>query len=175
MKRKLIIVLLIWICFLLQSTLLSGGRIISSSPNLLLIITVSMGFIRGKKEGIFTGFFCGIIMDLYYGQILGPYALLYMYIGFGAGMLYNIYYEDDIRMPVLITFGADIFYGIVMYIAGFLLRGDTEFGIYIIRVILPEAIYTAILTLILYKLIYFINKSLSKDEIKNRRTKWLKG
>ena len=114
-------------------------------------------------------------MDLYYGQILGPYALLYMYIGFGAGMLYNIYYEDDIRMPVLITFGADIFYGIVMYIAGFLLRGDTEFGIYLIRVILPEAIYTAILTLILYKLIYFINKALSKDEIKNRRTKWLKG
>ena len=56
MKRKLIVFLMIWVLFILQSTIFQFLEIASTTPNLLLILTVSLGFMRGKREGLFTGF-----------------------------------------------------------------------------------------------------------------------
>lgn len=45
-------------------------------------LTVSFGFMRGKKEGMFVGFFCGLLIDIFYGSMIGFYALIYMYMDF---------------------------------------------------------------------------------------------
>lgn len=75
MKRRIVMILLIFFGFILQSTLLKQIAIANISPNLLLILTVSFGLMRGKKEGMFTGFLCGFLSDLMYGDILGFQAL----------------------------------------------------------------------------------------------------
>ena len=61
MKRKVISFLIILICFLLQSTVFPKITFFSVKPNLLIIVTASFGFMRGKKEGMFVGFICGLI------------------------------------------------------------------------------------------------------------------
>ena len=80
MIRTITMTLLILITFILQSTVFQSLSIASIAPNLLLILTVSFGFMRGKKEGILVGFFCVILIDIFYGNLLGFYALIYMYI-----------------------------------------------------------------------------------------------
>ena len=81
------------VCFLLQSTVLHSVSIGSITPNLLLIQCSSMGLMRGRKSGMWTGFFCGLLTDLFFGSILGFYAL-YMYVGFISGYTYRIYYDN---------------------------------------------------------------------------------
>ena len=79
MKRKIIVALMILISFLLQSTVFKALAIGSISPNLLVVLTSSFGFMRGKKEGLWVGFFCGLLEDIFYGRLLGMHAVMYMY------------------------------------------------------------------------------------------------
>lgn len=82
MKRKIVIVLMILVCFLLQSTVFQSLSIASISPNLLIILTSAYGFMKGKKEGMAVGFFCGLLEDIFFGLASGMHALLYSYIGY---------------------------------------------------------------------------------------------
>jgi len=66
MRRKLAVFLIITVCFLLQSTLFQMLSIASISPNLLIVVTSSFGFMRGRKEGMWIGFFSGLILALSY-------------------------------------------------------------------------------------------------------------
>ncbi len=49
MKRKIVVTIIIIICFVLQSTLFKALAIASISPNLLIIVTSAFGFMRGKR------------------------------------------------------------------------------------------------------------------------------
>ena len=55
MRRKVIIAVLIIVTFILQTTIFQTLAVASVAPNLLLILTVTFGFMRGKKEGLWTG------------------------------------------------------------------------------------------------------------------------
>ncbi len=66
MKRFWIYVGLILGAYLLQNNIFAVSPLISATPNLLLILTFSIGFIRGKTEGMLVGLFCGLLMDMGY-------------------------------------------------------------------------------------------------------------
>lgn len=127
MRRKLILAVLILLAFVLQGTVFQTLSIASIVPNLLLILTVSFGFMRGKKEGMFVGFFCGLLIDIFYGSMIGFYALIYMYIGFGNGFLYKIFFDEDVKVPMVLVAGSDIAYGVLVYGLQFMLRGPAGF------------------------------------------------
>ena len=78
MKSKIILFFTILICFLLQCTVLNALSVADITPNLMLILCISMGLMRGKRSGLFVGFFSGILIDLFYGSLPGFYALIYM-------------------------------------------------------------------------------------------------
>ena len=63
MKGKIVYFLTIVICFLLQCTVMDLISIGSVTPNLMLVFCVSMGLMRGRKSGLWAGFFSG----LFYG------------------------------------------------------------------------------------------------------------
>ena len=44
----------------------------------------------------------------------------------------------------------DLVYGLYVYVFMFMLRGDFRFGLYLNRVIFPEALFTAIAAFILF-------------------------
>lgn len=164
MKRKIAMAALIIFSTLLQCSAFQLIEIASIKPNLLLIITVSFGLMRGKKSGLTTGFFCGLCCDLFFESIIGFQALIYMWIGYFAGYFYRIFYDDDIKTPLLLISAADMIYGISQYVFTFLFRGRIHFFFYLGRIIIPEILYTMLLTIITYRLIYFINQKLSKTD-----------
>ena len=164
MKRRIVMILLIFFCFLLQCTIFQTFAVADVSPNLLLILTVSFGLMRGKREGMFVGFLGGILQDLFFGSALGFTALLYVIVGYLCGFCYRIFYDDDVKMPVLLISAGDIGYGIAMYLFQFLLRGRIDFLFYLRRIIIPEMIYTVIITLMIYRLLLLLNRKLEKAE-----------
>ena len=91
MKRFLITTVLIFICFLLQCTVFHALAFGGIVPNLLIVLTASFGFMRGEKTGLLIGFFCGLLVDIFFGNTIGFYALLYMYIGYMNGKFCTIF------------------------------------------------------------------------------------
>lgn len=164
MRRIITLGTLILLTFILQGTVFQSLSVASIAPNLLLILTVSFGFIRGKKEGLLVGFFCGFLIDIFYGNLIGFYALLYMYIGYMNGMVYNIFYDEDVKVPMFLVAVSDIFYGFVVYGLQFMLRGRLHMLVYVKNIILPEMIYTVLITIIFYRIFYQINRWLTEYE-----------
>ena len=164
MMRKVLIVVMILLCFILQSTVfrsLAFGGII---PNLMIILTAAFGFMRGEREGLIIGFFCGLLSDIFFGDILGFYALIYMYIGFVNGKFTRIFYPEDIKLPIALIIVSDLTYGLVCYCLQFMMRGKFDFPYYFLNVILPEAVYTIIVTIFLYPLVLLINEKMERKE-----------
>ena len=138
MKRTIVISITILFTFLLQSTVLEKLSIGSICPNLILIFCVSMGLMRGRKSGLWTGFFTGLLVDLFYGSLIGFYALIYMYVGFFSGYAHQVCYDDDLTVPVILVGIWDFLYGFAVYALQFLLRGRLDLRMYLFRIILPE-------------------------------------
>ena len=174
MRRKIVFAILIIITFILQSTVFQWLSIASISPNLLLILTVSLGFMCGKTTGLFVGFFSGLMIDLFYGNLFGLNALIYMYIGFLNGFLYKVYYDEDIKVPLVLVGVSDLVYGIVIYGLQFMLRGRLNLLGYLRHIIFPEIVYTVVLTLVLYRIFFKINKKLLAIEARGQRSLWLR-
>ena len=163
MKRKIIVALMILISFLLQSTVFKALAIGSISPNLLVVLTSSFGFMRGKKEGLWVGFFCGLLEDIFYGRLLGMHAVMYMYIVYVNGYFNRIFYGEDIKLPIFLISVSELAYGLGTYAVMFLMRSRFAFFYYLTRIILPELVYTVILTLVFYRIIYSVNRNLEKN------------
>lgn len=164
MKRKLIMALVVAVSFLLQCTVCQTIAMASISPNLMMIVTSCFGFMRGEKEGLVVGFFSGLLLDIFFGRVFGFYALIYMFIGYGNGMFHMMFYDEDIKLPMIWVALSELVYGLIVYFFMFLLRSEFEFGFYFARIILPELIYTVVLTLVLYRLIRRLNRRLEAME-----------
>ena len=65
MKKFLTVAALIWVFFLLQTSVCPWIAFGSIKPNLLVILVASIGFMEGSKAGMWTGFACGLLADLF--------------------------------------------------------------------------------------------------------------
>lgn len=173
MKRKITVIFIVIICFLLQTTMFQALSIASISPNLLIIVTASVGFMRGKKEGLLTGFFGGMIIDIFYGGTLGFYAMIYMYIGYVNGFFRKIFFPEDIKLPMILITASDFISNIFVYFFQFLFRGRFAFGYYMIHIIIPELVYTILATVFLYFILLKINQKLETSERKRSAKKFV--
>lgn len=162
MKRCITIGIIIIICFLLQSTVFHYLELANVVPNLLLIVTMSFGLMRGRREGMLVGFFSGLLMDIFFGTVLGPYAFIYMTLGYGNGFFHRIYYVEDVLLPMIMISLNEFIYNVVVYIVFFLMRNRLEFSTYCVSVILPEMVYTILITLFFYKILVRINLRLKR-------------
>lgn len=79
MKRKITELIIILFFYIMQ---VSAARVISIaniSPNWLIVMPVFFGFFCGKNDGMFAGFFAGIMYDLFYSGLFG-FTALYFYL-----------------------------------------------------------------------------------------------
>ncbi|WP_026506031.1 rod shape-determining protein MreD [Butyrivibrio sp. NC3005] len=157
MRKFLATFLMILVCYLLQTTVFSYFRFGDIVPNCLLIITVSSGIMRGDRHGLLAGFVCGLLVDIFFGNFIGFYAILYMYAGFLSGIFHKIYFPENMLFSLGVITGVDFCYGFLVYVLSFLLRSRFAFGYYLLHIIVPEVIYTSIVAVFLYPVILKVN------------------
>lgn len=163
-KRFLITAVIIIAAYLLQCTVFSSLELAGIKPNLLIIVTASFGFMRGSREGVLVGFVSGLLADIQFGDMIGFYSLIYLLVGYINGMFQRLYFDEDIKLPLFLIAISEFLYGIIVYFLTYLLRSDFNFLLYLNKIILPELIYTIVITLGLYPLILFINHKLEAEE-----------
>lgn len=167
MRKRILSVLfylIMFICFLLQCTLFKRLSFGGIGPNLLLITTTSIGFMRGEKKGLLAGFVGGLFVDIFFGDVIGLYAMLYMYIGYLNGKFSRIFYPEDLTLPLVLITLSDLSYGMICYIVLFLLRGRFNFSYFFTHIILPETVYTILMSILLYPVLLALYKRLNMDE-----------
>ena len=164
MKRKVITFFIILISFLLQSTLFVKLKFGAVSPNLMLVVTSSFGFMRGRKSGMAVGAISGLLVDIFWGQLLGFHTLLYTVIGYLNGSFERLFYDEDVKLPIVLISASEFLYGICINVFVYMLQGDFAFGTYLFSIIIPELVYTILVTLILYQVILHINRKLESEE-----------
>lgn len=174
MRKKVVIAILIIVTFIMQTTIFQTLAVASVAPNLLLILTVTFGFMRGKREGIWIGFFCGLCIDLLYSGTVGLNALIYMYIGYLNGFLYKVFYDEDIKVPVILIGVSDFAYSIIIYVLQFLMRVRLDFVDYLQHIIIPEMVYTIVISIIFYRLLYKLNQKFVANDMEGQELPWLK-
>lgn len=165
MKKIIFAVLGIIISFVLQTTVFKWLSIGNIVPNILIILTVIYGITNGDRFGLITGFFCGLICDIFFGNFIGLNALLYMYIGYINGKFNQNFYPEDIKLPLILIILSDLSYSVFYYMAMFMLRGKFYFSYYLGKIILPEMVYTTIVFLIFYSIyiLYLKRTSLKRE------------
>ena len=60
------------------------------------------------------------------------------------------------------TGAASLCYGIYCYLFSFFLRGRLNFLFYLNRIIIPEALYTILITILLYRILYLLNQKMNR-------------
>ena len=164
MKRFIITAVTVLLCFLLKTTIFQGIALAGEVPNLILIVVVAVAYMRGRKEGMYVGFASGMLVDLIYGDLIGMNAVLLVLVGYLVGICNEIYYRDQLSVPIILVAVSDFFFNFVFYIFNFLLRGRFNVFYYIWHTILPEMVYTVLMACVLYKLLHSINYRLECKE-----------
>ena len=158
-KFKIVAVHILIICFafFVQTSILPLIPFFTSSPNLLLIITFSYGLLYGEDIGIITGVFCGLLSDMYFSGDFGFYILIYSVIGFFNGSLKESFVENSITFPMILSLLNGSVYNIYIYVTHFLIRKRFEIFYYMHSIIIPNILFTLIITVCLYKIFYKYN------------------
>lgn len=167
MKRIVINLALIIAAFTIQNCVFPLIPFLSASPNLLLILTFSFGFMGGQRAGMLYGVLAGILLDLFYSGPFGFYTLFYVYVGYVNGICTKYYYEDYITLPLILSILNELAYNFYVYVFRFLIRGRLDVMYYFRELVIPETIFTVVTTLFIYRLLLYINRRLA--EFENRR------
>ncbi len=170
MLRFITLSLITLLSFLLQTALFSFHNLIGMAPDLVMIVTMSFGIMRGRKEGLLVGVLGGFLMDIFYTDHIGMYMLIYMIIGYTNGLVHRSYLMEDIMLPVIVTILDSLGINFVIYIFSFLLRNKTSFSSYFTSIILPQMLLSVLVTLILYRILVLVNKGLKKKPKKRKTT-----
>ena len=152
MKRRILETLITGLFFVLQCTLFNAIALAGIRPNLMLFLTSAFGFMKGRKEGMYVGFFAGILTDILFGNgLIGFYMLLYVWIGYGNGLFTRLFYPEDMKLPLILIAISDLLFNFASYVLTFLLRARLSLGYFSLHVILPELLYTLLLSAVLYR------------------------
>lgn len=116
--------LLVFVAAMLQVTLVASLDVAGGSADLLLLVLVAVGLLRGAVAGAVAGFFGGLLVDVVTLDTLGVAALLYALVGYWAGRYGETTGRGRPSAPLLAVLAGTVGVAVVGYAFHFLL-GDT--------------------------------------------------
>ena len=162
--RIVITALIVFFNFILQSTLFPHFAIQGVFPNTALIIVTSYALLRGSKEGALVGIGAGFLMDVFFSTYIGFYTALYMVFGLLLGRSQSNFYRENYVLPVIFCTISTVLYQTILYVTGFVFRGEGNLFYFLFHILLPELVYMAIVTVPLYRILFGINEWLELKE-----------
>ncbi|SHE52990.1 rod shape-determining protein MreD [Desulforamulus putei DSM 12395] len=148
--RSIVFLLLIIIALLLQSTIFTFLQVAGVKPDLILMLVVFNGFLRGSREGAFLGFLAGLAQDIFSGSYIGLNALTKMLAGYLVGLAEARFYKESVIIVSLVTFMVGILNQLACYVLLFYLNIEVAPFFALGQVIMPSAIYTGLMVPLTY-------------------------
>ena len=134
---------------------LRNGQLVGANSNIFPIV----GQLEEDIELYIINFYANFFIYTFYNYFFQNFSIF--------SFFKNIFYPEDIKLPMVLITGSEAVYSMLFYIFRFLLRGNLELGYCFVHIILPEIVYTILVTIVLYKVIVFINEQLEIYERRN--------
>ena len=151
----IVIALAFVLALLIEGSIFSFVLLEKASPDLFLVLVISLGFILGERRGGLIGLLAGLLQDVIFGSALGFFALAKMLLGYGAGLLGRELYQEQLFAPALLVFIGTLAHEFVLYflVSQFIGLGmPVEWSLS--RLFIPKAFYNMGLTLLIYPLLF---------------------
>jgi len=169
--RVAVLVALVLVNFVLQTTLFPELAVLGVTPDTALVLIVSYAILRREIEGALFGMFVGFVQDAGSGMFIGVFALLGFVTGYVCGKPFKTFFKDNYFLPFAIVVFASLTHQFALYTFTILFTGQIEFWHYARTIILPKTVYTASLSIPLYWLLHFVNVRVERHE--RRFRSWL--
>jgi rod shape-determining protein MreD len=131
-------------------------------PDLVLVIVITYALLKGPYVGINLGLCAGFFMDLASGNIIGGGVLTKLLAGCAAGILEKTIFKDNLLVPTLAVFLGTIFFESFNLLIRLSFGSNLGFFAMLWQIVLPEALYNAILAPVIYQLLYTMERLISE-------------
>lgn len=171
--EKIVIGIAIFVSYFLQTSV-DFFALGSVKPDFLLILTVYFALYRGSFVALWIGFFGGLLQDINLGgytnlvkqdmqYYIGTSALAKTVIGYVAGKVARDINKDATSLIVIVVFVACLIKGIIMFFTVAIFHSSAH-AASLITIVLPEALFTAILSIIWFRLLRWAFPTVEKTE-----------
>jgi len=160
-----VITAILLVNIIIQSTLFSFLQIMGTQPDTLIMLVTGFSLLDSSGIGIIAGLAGGLIQDIMYGGPLGLNAVQYMIIAYLIGLLRDKIFVGKVFVPAVAAFCSTIIRGLMMMGYLYFTRSEIPMSYGFTLVILPEAVYTAVLMPVVF---YFLSILFSKRFMKKK-------
>ena len=154
---------LLVLCYALQTSLLTYLSFDGFSANLMLLLTVSVAFLRGHEKGVCFGFMAGLLQDATTGSYFGLATFSYMTVGLIFGKFSVNLFREQSLLPVISSIPALALHFAITISFLFLLGRQIDLVKFLKFDFWPTAIMQVVLAYPVHRLV------LSLNEISKRR------
>ena len=113
-RKPLVIFIILLVCSLLETALLSNVVFLPVVPDLLLLVVLYISVQNGSLTGETTGFVSGLLLDFLTAAPFGLNCLLRTLLGFFAGLFHEVLNVSKIVIPALLALIATIAKAIII-------------------------------------------------------------
>ena len=130
-RKPLVIFVILLVCALLETALLSNVVFLPVVPDLLLLVVLYISVQNGSLTGEATGFVSGLLLDFLTAAPLGLNCLLRTLLGFFAGLFHDVLNISKIMIPAMLALIATIAKGIIIgFISFFFPNGVITYDLF---------------------------------------------
>jgi rod shape-determining protein MreD len=159
MKRINIMVIIVVINFVFQTSFYNYLDIFGTIPNISLIFVVTFAMMTNGIIGGSIGILTGVLYDVMIYDVFGIYTLIYFIIGAVIGSFSQYVNKENYALYSLVTLLSTLFFHTLLYILLFFLKYDVQNIGYIIKNTLLQTTLNALISIFVLKfVVYFLNK-----------------
>ena len=169
---NVILILIGFIIYFLQSNFFSWFSIAGIKPNLFVIYILFIGLFGNRSMGIIYGALVGIFLDLLFNEKVGQNLLGLSLIGIIA-TLFDKNFSKDSRITIMfMVFGSNVIFEAISYFINYIMYSINIEILSFIKVLVIEVIYNMLVIIIIYPLMqkfgYFIENEYKGNRILTR-------
>ncbi len=138
------------IFYMLTYTEILPLKIGNAAPQLLISITVAVGFFYGEWAGFTAGMIAGVFADAVAADTVCFNMITLMLLGLAVGLMVNHYINKNILSALMLSFAASFIYFFLHWLIFFVFEGIDGVIQYFLYYSLPSLVYSALFILPAY-------------------------
>jgi rod shape-determining protein MreD len=143
----------VFIVAMLQTVLVSSLVIGGGAPDLLLVVVISLGLLRGSVPGAVFGFVAGLVVDLLTLDTLGISSLVLTLAGFWAGRYGETTGRGGRLAPLTAVGVITVLAALFGFVLHYMLGEDVVARYALVTVLVPTVVLNLLLALPVYALV----------------------
>lgn len=152
MKTRYVI-LLVFVNFILSSTILQIFRINGSLPNMTIVISVVLASLSTKRNAFTFALLSGAVQDVFLGRLLGVNFIIYGLVVYITINLIEVMFKGNSLTPIFLIGLGTVIYHTTFYVIMFFFQTTIPFELLYLK-ISTEVIMNSIIGFFIYSWVF---------------------